>query len=389
LSALIDNNLLRQEEQPDGEPRFTMLETIRAYALERLEASCDQEDVQRRHAEYFATRARQIENDFKTQPNIDWLSLEPDLDNFRVGLAWTQLHGDALSIVQFAVGIAYIWEHAGFLEEGAKWCDEALGRDQELPFALQAQVALWAAVFAWRRNDLDRAHELADHALSLAREVGDARRTAWCLNTRAIIAGQLEGDIARAELLCEEAAAIFRELGESKSLGVLAHNRGLYALQQGDYGKARARLEEALSTGREIGSVEMISNALCDLAVLALYEDRLAVAVELFVESLVSARTTGWRLNVAYSLCGLASVLAARGELEAAARLLGASEMLQELIGEKPSLYAVRIYNDYAAPVLEQRAEPEIAAAWHAGRAMSEADAAAYALAAVAEPAPL
>ena len=65
LSTLIDNSLLRQEEQPDGEPRFTMLETIRAYALERLEASGEAEEIRRRHAEHFLAVAEQIGPDWR------------------------------------------------------------------------------------------------------------------------------------------------------------------------------------------------------------------------------------------------------------------------------------------------------------------------------------
>lgn len=74
LSALIDNNLLRQQEQPDGEPRFAMLETIRAYALERLEASGGSEEVRNRHAEYFLTLAERVQQEEWVLPTVDWLA---------------------------------------------------------------------------------------------------------------------------------------------------------------------------------------------------------------------------------------------------------------------------------------------------------------------------
>src|SRR6266540_880306 len=75
LATLIDSNLLRQEEQPDGEPSFTMLESIRAYSLELLEASGEAEEVRRRHAEHFLSVAGRIEDDFRTKPDVDWLAL--------------------------------------------------------------------------------------------------------------------------------------------------------------------------------------------------------------------------------------------------------------------------------------------------------------------------
>ena len=100
LSTLIDNNLLRQEEQPDGEPRFTMLETIRAYALERLASSGERDEIRRRHVEYFLALARRVEKDDETPNVIDWKAFERELDNFRGALEWFRTAGDNESAVE-------------------------------------------------------------------------------------------------------------------------------------------------------------------------------------------------------------------------------------------------------------------------------------------------
>jgi len=86
LSALIDNNLLRQVEQTDGEPRFTMLETIRAYALERLAEIDDADALRRRHSEYFVGLAEQITDEERNAADVDWPAFERELDNFRTAL---------------------------------------------------------------------------------------------------------------------------------------------------------------------------------------------------------------------------------------------------------------------------------------------------------------
>ena len=72
LSSLIDNNLLRQDEQPGGEPRFTLLETIRAYALERLDELEEREEAARRHADYFCMLAERIDREALTLATVDW-----------------------------------------------------------------------------------------------------------------------------------------------------------------------------------------------------------------------------------------------------------------------------------------------------------------------------
>src|SRR5262249_36748348 len=81
LASLIDGSLLRQEEQNDGEPRLTMLETIRAYAVEQLEASGEQDEFGRRHAEWFAAVDGRMNVDARGG-EVDWLLLQRDLDNY-------------------------------------------------------------------------------------------------------------------------------------------------------------------------------------------------------------------------------------------------------------------------------------------------------------------
>ena len=122
---------------------------------------------------------------------------------------------------------------------------------------------------------------------------------------------------------------------------------------------------------------------------LALYEERDDDAVHLFAECLESARRTGWQINIAYCLRGLGSTAAARRDVETAARLFGAAENVEERAGEQLQPYALRAFDQRAAHVRERLAEPPVAAAWEAGRAMSEADAVSFALATAAELAPL
>src|SRR5205823_10917850 len=137
LSILIDNNLLRQEEQPHGEPRFWMLETVRAYARERLETRGEAEEISRRHAEYFLAVAEQSEHEWR-KGDVDLLSLERDHDNFRAALTGLVTRDDRESMIHLVDGLLVFWSRRGHLREGMRWSDKAVELAADLTPSLKA-----------------------------------------------------------------------------------------------------------------------------------------------------------------------------------------------------------------------------------------------------------
>ncbi len=376
LSTLIDDNMLRQGEQPDGEPRFTMLETIRAYALERLEASGEAAEIRRRHAAHFLAVAEQIESDWP-RGEVDLLLLEHDHDNFRAALRELLGRDAREPFVRLVYGLLPFWTGMSHVREGARWSDEAAVLAADLPASFQARAWNCAATFFWRRQDLPRARELAGLALAAFREAEEPQGEAWTL----LMLANLNGS----EALYEQAAAMFDELGEPRALNTATRDLGLWALEHGDHARARALLEESLTRAQELGFDMDVGWALLELGILALHEHRYDDSVPLFVEALASARRHGMRVNAALSLRGLAAATSVRGDLESAARMLGAAETLQERTGEKvPAPYERPAFEEALAPVVERADEPLIAAALAAGHAMTESEAATYALATVA-----
>jgi tetratricopeptide (TPR) repeat protein len=247
---------------------------------------------------------------------------------------------------------------------------------------------LGASSVAWRRGELDLARDLAQQALVLFRELDDRIRVGWTLGNLGIIAS-LAGNFSESDAFAEEALDIFRELRLDRGVVIQTHNRALAAIAEGDYVRARPLLEQSLAGAERLGSDQNAGNALCDLGILDLYERRYEDAAPLFARALESALRTGWRINVVYSLRGLAATAAAGGDLERAARLSGASDVIEEEIGERIQGYAARIFEKATSLVRNQLDEPPIEVAYSAGRAMSQADAVAFALATVPEQAPL
>jgi predicted ATPase len=388
LSTLIDNNLLRQEEQLDGEPRFTMLETIRAYANERLAQSEQADELRQRHSDYFLRLAAQIGERERTAADVDWPAFERELDNFRTTLDRLTTAGEKEPAVRLVADLSNLWQTTGRLSEANRWLDWALDDTDDVSPLLQARTMLSAAALAWRRHDVERARVLAEEAHARFRELDDPTYLAWSLANLAIIVS-LTGNFTEADDLAAQAAQMFRELGHERGALTQTHNRALTAIEAGDYTRARRLLELSLADAERAGSDQFAGNARCDLGFVALYEDRYNDAAPLFAAALESALRTGWRINLVYTMRGLAATAGARGDLESAARLFGAADVIEEEIGERIQGYAVRIYAEKAAPVLDRLDEPEIAAAHAAGRAMSQTDAVAFALATVTERAPL
>jgi tetratricopeptide (TPR) repeat protein len=356
-----------------------MLETIRAYALERLQESDEALETGNRHADYFSDLAARSEEEGRWVLTVDWTRYERELGNFRAALTWLHEHAEAERMASLVASIPWFW--FGQLAEASRWCDEALRVAPEISREAQAKVQRWAAILMRWRGDLAGARSHGERAVALAREIGDPVIEADGLFALASIDGY-EGDFKGAQRRAAEAAVIFRALGVQKSLLSLLHTSGLWAIQAGDYAQARAYLEEALTNARELGARDHVCNALCDLGVLALCERRLEDAVPLFAESLQLSRQAGWHGMVAWTIGGVGCALASIGSLDAAARLLGAAETLHEQFGPLEP-YAVPAYEERSAPVRERIGEADAAAAWAAGRAMSEDEAAVYALAQV------
>ncbi len=384
LSTLVDDNMLRQEEQPDGEPRFEMLETIRSYALERLQEVSDRDEFRRRHAQYFLAVAEQIEPNWR-EGDFEPLKLELDHANFHTALNTFADLDDRESAARLTVGLTIFWINRGNLRDFAHWTDIAVQWADDLPVELQARV--WdSASITWRwRRELPRAAEFALRALKTTRQAGARYDEAWALRQLGVVA-HLEGKLDEARSRYHEAGLLFGQLDDPQGIRMVTHDKGILAIECGDFATALATLEDALAQARELGTRIHVSQTLVDLGLLALYERRYDEAVPLFLESLEVALESGARPSIPMSLRGLAVVTAVRGKLEAAARMHGAAEAI-EIDGGWPSMdrYEREAVDEGTALVLDRIEEPEMTAAWAAGRVMSEADAAKYATATISD----
>jgi predicted ATPase/transcriptional regulator with XRE-family HTH domain len=291
LAALVDKNLLRVEDQADGELRLGMLETIREYAWEQLEASGEAEDLRRCHALYYLELAEAAQPEVRLADQAEsLLRLERELNNLRAALGWAQEAGEAEIGLRLAGAVWWVWRRLGYLSEGRGWLEGLLALPESRggssgATAIRANALGAAGRLALRQGDYGRAVASLEQSLVLHRELGDKWGVAKSLDGLADCAHH-RGDYGRAVALLEECLILFREAGDTDNVGWVLMNLGIYAREQGDAGRAVALYEQSLALFRELGDNNGIGWALIGLGELARDQGDCGHAAVLLEESL-------------------------------------------------------------------------------------------------------
>jgi predicted ATPase len=356
LESLVDKSLVRS----DGE-RFTMLETIREYASERLVDCGEADELRRRHAQYFLAVAERIERERLDAGPTGWRErLRPEWDNFRAAFAWSLEAGEAELGLRLAATVAFGWLDRNLLAEGNRLF-EAL-----LPAARDADDLTRAnALFAWGmiasvQSDWARTEELGREALAIFRRIGHPFGIAWTLMNLAVVPMEF-GRTDEARAMLDEADAILRSRGNRGGLRRLGHLYGQLAAETGDAETAREQLREAVDLALTEGEEFSAATALHSLGDVELTEGAIDAAATAYAEALEVAWRTGAQRVVCYALAGLAAVAAERGRLEDAAFLWGFVERHEERLTF--TLRRRASYADRLGPAVEEHRDR-----WDAGR---------------------
>jgi non-specific serine/threonine protein kinase len=426
LAALADQNLIRQSDG-DGAPRFAMLETIREYARERLEAR-DAQETQEAHAAFFLALAEEAEPHLRGPRQDPWLDrLTLEHPNLRGALAWYREHGDPERALRLAGSLGRFWEARGHVAEGRGILEALLAESaaERLPAGTQAKGQSWAGTLANIQGDVETAQRRHQTALEQFRIVGDERGIAFTLNN---VANQWisQGRLDEAEPLLHESVRRYRALGDAWGLGLsvtnfgwlaqrgdqaaaeqaftegLAHHRaagdqgdialalsylGSAVNDRGDHGAARELLEEGVAIARGRGNPYRLGYTLYMLAFVARAQGDHTKTVATFAESLTCCRDVGDQLGFAQCFEGMAPSLIALGAPALAARLLGAAESIRRTLATPLPPSEMPAVEQAIATARDTLGGTAFAAAWTAGGALSPGQAFAEASAAAA-PAP-
>ncbi len=367
LSALLENSLLsrRDEAAPasmsdvddgeEAEPRFTMLETIREYGLERLTAHDELAPLQQRHAGYYLGFAERIEPELAgPRQALSLRVLEREHDNLRAALQWFLARGDNDKGLRLAAALWQFWNVGGYLREGRDWLERFLAPMESaqevdgppaasMRGAAAAKALAGAGMLAYGQGDYPRAVALSKRSVTAYRALGDERGMAVALNNLGNVALD-QGDLARARALHEESLALRRRLGDKRGTATSLNNLGLLACEGGHYERARALHEESLAIKRELADERGVAISLNNLGIVARNRGDPVRARELYEDSLTLFRALNWKRGVAMASNNLAVVMRDRGERVGARTLARESLALRGELGDKwASAYSLNV----------------------------------------------
>ncbi len=412
ISSLVGKSLVFVELLDETVPWYRMLETIREFALERLDASGETGALRRRQAEYMRDSIARDEPQL-LEPGQRGLSLarfEHGQENVRAALGWSLSADGDLTVGVALVGtLSWFWHTTGRLLEGQAWFDRLLARRSAGDDSLSWGTVMYgSALLLWRQRDATLTATRAEAAVAIFRAVGDNRwlafglallaqvqlsqarpaaarplldeaRSVWrrvepgsdrlfdaylryylpglqsVLSTPALLQGDAETARAELEASLPELEAMGDDLGRGIVLGSLA----LAAAQRGDHDEARARYAQSLPLlrrGRDAWSLAWIQ-------VLAGLEEARAASPKagpLLIEALRACQRLGVTAGIGLALAGLGQVAAATGSARRAGQLLGAGQRL--LAEEADRLLNAVVPYDLPAMLASARAANDPAA---------------------------
>ncbi len=411
LTRLLDKSLLAMDASGD-EARYRMLETIRQYSTEKLDASGEADAIRSAHRAWFLDLAERADAERTGKHIAEWLTrLETEHDNLRAALRAIVAAGDVEAQVRMCAALGWFWNIRGHWTEGrARLGDAIVAAGEEFPALRGKMLNLAGALASYQddfegakrlyeeclavrraigdrkgvanalhnfgillreRGDLDRAAEFYDESFAIFEDLGDPRDIAISLNS----IGSLHvsrGDYARAEPAIVESLRLFRSVDYSRGAAAALHNLGDLARRMGDPERAARHFEESISVARELKYRDLDATSTCELGWVALELDDPERARAYFDNAIGVVRELGQIVGVAYALEGLACVAAGSGDVSRALRIAGAVARMREEVG-------VVLAENHRALVArwldEARRSPTAEAALEAGRRL-EVDAA-------------
>lgn len=347
LAALVDNSLLVSlpggAGSEGGEPRFTMLETVREYASERLESSGEAEEVRRKHARYYLALAESLQPEVSPERDRDWIvRLEEEHDNLRAALRSAVQARDAETGGRLVLMLWRLWAERGHLIEGRWWAKTVLALDgseaeaaralSRLPAHKRAFLVFITGILATMQGDYDGASALYEESLAAYRELDYKKGMSGPLRELGVVAHD-RGDYERAVRLNEQALALAREFNTAFGIAYTLFTLADAVLALGDTDRAATLLEESLALFRGLEHTWGMAQTLTRLGSMACERGEDARASKLYGEGLELVRRWGLSSYAAVCLEGLARVAAMRDRPERAVRLCAAAEAVREEVG--------------------------------------------------------
>jgi predicted ATPase/serine/threonine protein kinase len=368
LASLVNESLLQQRELPDGEPRYRMLETVREFGREMLEAAGHAARYRRAHATFFVASSERADAELLGPNDALWLGrLERDHANCRAALAWALAHEPDLAL-RLAGALGRFWHVRGHYTVGRTWVEEALRRSDGEPTTARARALVALGYIAFTQGDVASTRSAMAEAIRISEKTGDRFYLCRSLLGLGNILESFDADPARAEAHYERALAVAEELGNKRLMGMAFNNLGEAARVRGDHAAARAFYERTIALFRGLGGGIKMAFALANLGAAAYELGDLETSRSSYLECLAIARETGSKQHIAHCLDGCAALALAEGNVRRAARLCGAAQALREQIGQQLEASDRGFRDRFLARIRDALGDSELAVATEDGR---------------------
>lgn len=333
FQTLLDHSLI-QKVDADGQTRFTLLETLRAFALEQLRTAGAARAAAADHAHYFLrfaeAAARHIQDE---QPKV-WLDqIERDHDNIRAALKWLIAHESA-GALRLAAALREFWYIRGYFSEGRAWLAQVLALESP-PMPARAGALLAAGQLAQNQGEYAIAQGMLEESIALFRRFDDPGGCAEALRELGWVLYNMH---KRTEAIAqfEESLALFRALDDQAKVATvlvsLVHVMGLQATGQT---LVRSYLQESLAIFRRLNRVEDVAFALSRQSELETILGDYAAAIDSLTEALTLLRGLGAKRGVAWAQEALGDVERLNGNWAPARIHLSEALALFQELGDK------------------------------------------------------
>jgi len=387
LEGLVNKSILKQERWESGQVRFTYLEMLREYALEHLEECGEEQEIRRRHVDYFLALAEQAEQKLKTSAQSEWLKkLELEHENMLAALHWLIDISETELGLRLIGALGYFWLLKGYITEAVSWTEQAIELASDAPSSARAKILGNATRFAMWSGNFDHPHLRTwfEEAEAIYSDSGEKSHRAWILGLKAFyFMGKKETEVS--ESLIAEAMSLVREINDRDGLAWMLLFQGELARLRQDNTQAQLFHEESLTIYRELDNRFFVAMELMNLGFIYQRLKDIQRMEETFREGLILCDREKFKHMTAHMICGLASVSAAQGQYERAARLFGAGEAHLEAQGIKTHPTDAPDVELNIAASRSQLDESVFETAWEEGRNMKEWQSIAYALKQVQE----
>ncbi|MEO8229508.1 MAG: adenylate/guanylate cyclase domain-containing protein [Chloroflexota bacterium] len=344
IADLADQSLIRRSEA-GGEIRFSMPDTIRAFAVERLEGRGEAEPTRRRHAEAFLALARTAATRLSGDDQREWVErLEREHDNFRAVLDWAVKTPEPTIALELAFLLWRFWQKRGHLAEARRLLDDIAERPwaKEDPVAYARLQEAHGGVAYWQ-GDFAGALPSYQAALERWRELGDRTEIANALYNLAFtynIGEQAQGvaatfDMSRGRALLDESLAIYRDLGDQRGIGNALWAIGAVEMFAQKRAETLPIFAEAREAFKEAGDRTMEAWALHMTGIVSVLIDDFVSAEDAFRHAHRHFKDAGDITGQALVVDDYATLALASGDKERGIRLWAAARRIQQTLGTR------------------------------------------------------